>query len=72
MDVHGAEAPTVCVVESRPNLEMRQFTDLPDDPAAIPARAAANSRIQLDDADRRTVPLMETASGVVVLADPEG
>ncbi|GAB2481465.1 NAD(P)H-binding protein [Promicromonospora xylanilytica] len=31
----------------------------------------AHPRIHVDDAARRTVPLLEAASGVVVLADPE-
>ncbi len=145
VDVYDAEALTAVVVGSRPDLVMHQLTDLPDDPAAIPARAAANSRIRtegtanllaaaraagaprvlaqsiawtppgrgeavawheaavldvggvvvrygqlygpgtyfqadlpahprihVDDAARRTVPLLEAEPGVVVLADPEG
>lgn len=145
VDVYDVEALTAAVVESRPDLVMHQLTDLPDDAADIPARAAANSRIRTEgtanllaaalaaggarmlaqsiawtppgrgdavawheaavldaggvvvrygqyygpgtyyeteppahprihvsDAAQRTVPLVEAASGVVVLADPEG
>jgi hypothetical protein len=32
----------------------------------------AHPRIQVDEAARRTVPLVEAGSGVVVLADAEG
>lgn len=144
VDVYDAEALTAVVVGSRPDLVMHQLTDLPDDPAAIPERAAANSRIRtegtanllaaakaagaarvlaqsiawtppgrgeavawheaavldaggvvvrygqlygpgtyfqtdlpahprinVDDAARRTVPLLEAEAGVVVLAGPE-
>ncbi|MFC8797586.1 NAD-dependent epimerase/dehydratase family protein [Promicromonospora sp. NPDC057138] len=144
VDVYDVDALTTAVVASRPDLVMHQLTDLPDDPAEIPERAAANARIrtegtanllaaaraaggarmlaqsiawtppgradavawheaavldadgvvvrygqlygpgtyyeteppahpriQVDDAARRTVPLLEAASGVVVLADPE-
>ncbi|WP_020013126.1 NAD-dependent epimerase/dehydratase family protein [Promicromonospora sukumoe] len=144
VDVYDAEALTAAVVGSRPDLVMHQLTDLPDDPAAIPERAAANSRIRtegtanllaaakaagaprllaqsiawtppgrgeavgwheaavldaggvvvrygqlygpgtyfetdppahprihVDDAARRTVPLLDAEAGVVVLADPE-
>ncbi len=145
VDVYDVDALTTAVVASRPGLVMHQLTDLPDDPTAIPERAAANARIrtegtanllaaaraagatrvlaqsiawtppgrgdavkwhedavldaggvvvrygqlygrgtyyeteapahpriQVDDAARRTVPLLEAASGVVVLADPQG
>jgi nucleoside-diphosphate-sugar epimerase len=145
VDVYDVDALTTAVVASRPDLVMHQLTDLPDDPAAIPARAAANARIRTEgtanllaaaraagtprvlaqsiawappgqgyavalhegavldaggivvrygqlygpgtyyeteppahprvhvsDAAQRTVPLLEAASGVVVLADPEG
>jgi uncharacterized protein YbjT (DUF2867 family) len=145
VDVYDGEALTAAVVGSRPDLVMHQLTDLPDDPAAIPARAASNARmrtegtanllaaaqaaggarvvaqsiawtppgrgdavawheaavleaggvvvrygqlygpgtyyeveppahprIQVDEAARRTVPLVEAGSGVVVLADAEG
>ena len=144
VDVYDVDALTAAVVRARPDLVMHQLTDLPDDPAVIAARAAANSRmrtegtanllaaaraaggarmlaqsiawtppgrgdavtwheaavldaggvvvrygqfygpgtyyeveppayprIQVDDAARRTVPLVEASSGVVVLADPE-
>ncbi|GHH78665.1 NAD-dependent epimerase/dehydratase family protein [Promicromonospora soli] len=144
VDVYDVDALTTAVVASRPDLVMHQLTDLPDDPAAIPARAAANSRIRTEgtanllaaaraaggarvlaqsiawtppgpsdavewheaavleaggvvvrygqlygpgtyyetepparprihvsDAAQRTVPLLEAASGVVVLSDPE-
>lgn len=144
VDVYDTEALTAAVVGSRPDLVMHQLTDLPDDAADIPARAAANSRIRTEgtanllaaaraaggarvlaqsiawtppgrgdavawheaavleaggivvrygqlygpgtyyemeppahprihvsEAARRTVPLVEAAPGVVVLADPE-
>jgi nucleoside-diphosphate-sugar epimerase len=144
VDVYDVEALTAAVVASRPDLVMHQLTDLPDDAADIPARAAANSRmrtegtanllaaalaaggarmlaqsitwtppgrgdavawheaavldaggvvvrygqfygpgtyyeadlpahprIHVSDAAQRTVPLVEAAPGVVVLADPE-
>jgi hypothetical protein len=35
------------------------------------AEPPAHPRIHVSDAARRTVPLVEAASGVVVLADPE-
>ena len=48
LDVYDAEALNAAVVDSRPDLVMHQLTDLPDDPAEIPARAAANSRIRTE------------------------
>ncbi|MGW2095106.1 NAD-dependent epimerase/dehydratase family protein [Promicromonospora sukumoe] len=144
VDVYDLDALTVAVADAKPELVMHQLTDLPDDAEAIPARAAANSRIRtegtanlltaaraagasrvlaqsiawtpsgrgdavarheaavldvggvvvrygqlygpgtyyateppshprihVDDAARRTVPLLEATSGIVVLADPE-
>jgi uncharacterized protein YbjT (DUF2867 family) len=144
VDVYDVDALTTAVVGFRPDLVMHQLTDLPDDPAAIPERAAANARIRtegtanllaaaraaggarvvaqsiawtppgrgdavarheaavldaggvvvrygqlygpgtyyeaeppahprihVDDAARRTVPLVDAESGVTVLADPE-
>lgn len=144
VDVYDVDTLIAAVVAAEPDLVMHQLTDLPDDPAEIPARAAANSRIRtegtanllaaalaagaarvlaqsiawtppgrgdavkwheaavleaggfvvrygqlygpgtyyeteppahprihVDDAAQRTVPLVEAASGVVVLADPE-
>jgi uncharacterized protein YbjT (DUF2867 family) len=143
VDVYDVDALTA-VGESRPELVIHQLTDLPDDAADIPARAAGNSRmrtegtanllaaaltaggarmlaqsiawtppgrgdtvkwheaavldtggvvvrygqlygpgtyyeteppahprIHVSDAAQRTVPLVEAAPGVVVLADPE-
>ncbi|GAA2232809.1 NAD(P)H-binding protein [Promicromonospora sukumoe] len=143
VDVYDLDALTATVSDAKPDLVMHQLTDLPDDAAAIPARAAANSRIRtegtanlltaaraagasrvlaqsiawtpsgrgdavarheaavldvggvvvrygqlygpgtyyateppthprihVDDAARRTVPLLEATSGIVVLADP--
>jgi uncharacterized protein YbjT (DUF2867 family) len=145
VDVYDVEALTAAVVKSRPELVIHQLTDLPDDAADIPARAAGNSkmrtegttnllaaalaaggarmlaqsiawtppgrgdavawheaavldaggvvvrygqfygpgtyyetepsahpRIHVSDAAQRTVPLVDAASGVVVLADPAG
>lgn len=48
VDVDDLEAPTAAVVAFRPDLVMHQLTDLPDDVAAIPAHAAANSRIRTE------------------------
>jgi uncharacterized protein YbjT (DUF2867 family) len=48
VDVYDGEAFTAAVVDSRPDLVMHQLTDLPDDPAAIPARAASNARMRTE------------------------
>jgi nucleoside-diphosphate-sugar epimerase len=48
VDVYEGEALTAAVVGSRPDLVMHQLTDLPDDAAEIPARAAANSRMRTE------------------------
>ncbi|MBE1878701.1 NAD-dependent epimerase/dehydratase family protein [Myceligenerans pegani] len=48
VDVYDAEALTSAVVDFRPDLVMHQLTDLPDDPAEIPARAVANARIRTE------------------------
>ncbi|WP_419707712.1 epimerase [Promicromonospora sp. NFX87] len=48
VDVYDVEALTAAVVQSRPELVMHQLTDLPDDVADIPARAAGNSRIRTE------------------------
>jgi uncharacterized protein YbjT (DUF2867 family) len=48
VDVYEGEALTTAVVGSRPDLVMHQLTDLPDDAAEIPARAAANSRMRTE------------------------
>lgn len=48
VDVYDVEALTAAAVAFRPDLVMHQLTDLPDDVAAIPARAAANSRIRTE------------------------
>jgi uncharacterized protein YbjT (DUF2867 family) len=145
VNVYDVDALTAAVVESGPDLVMHQLTDLPNNAADIPGRAAANSRmrtegtanllaaalaaggarmlaqsiawtppgrgdavawheaavldaggvvvrygqlygpgtyyeteppahprIHVSDAAQRTVPLVEAAPGVVVLADPEG
>jgi nucleoside-diphosphate-sugar epimerase len=46
VDVYDAEALREAVVAFAPELVMHQLTDLPDDPAEIPARAAGNARIR--------------------------
>lgn len=48
VDVYDVDALTTAVVASQPDLVMHQLTDLPDDPAAIPERAAANARIRTE------------------------
>ena len=48
VDVYDVDALTTAVVDSRPDLVMHQLTDLPDDPAAIPERAAANARMRTE------------------------
>lgn len=48
VDVYDADALTTAVVGARPDLVMHQLTDLPDDPAQIPGRAAANARIRTE------------------------
>lgn len=47
-DVYDAAALTAAVVAFAPDLVMHQLTDLPDDPALIPERAAANARIRTE------------------------
>jgi hypothetical protein len=64
VDVYDVEALTAAVVEARPDLVMHQLTDLPDDAADIPARAAANSRIRTEG----TANLLAAAGGARVLA----
>lgn len=46
IDVYDAEALRGAVVDFGPDLVMYQLTDLPDDAAEIPARAADNRRIR--------------------------
>ncbi len=46
IDVFDAEALREAVVAFAPDLVMHQLTDLPDDAAQIPARAAGNARIR--------------------------
>jgi nucleoside-diphosphate-sugar epimerase len=46
IDIYDAEALRAAVVEFAPDLVMYQLTDLPDDAADIPARAAGNARIR--------------------------
>jgi uncharacterized protein YbjT (DUF2867 family) len=48
VDVYDVDTLTTAVVKSRPDLVMHQLTDLPDDAADIPARAAANSRMRTE------------------------
>lgn len=45
-DVFDAPALTAAVAASEADIVIHQLTDLPSDPAAIPARAAANNRIR--------------------------
>ncbi len=46
VDAYEAEALRDAVVAFAPDLVMHQLTDLPDDAAEIPARAAGNARIR--------------------------
>lgn len=46
IDVYDAEGLRAAVVDFAPDLVMHQLTDLPDDAAEIPARAADNRRIR--------------------------
>jgi nucleoside-diphosphate-sugar epimerase len=46
VDVYDAAALREAVVAFAPHLVMHQLTDLPDDAADIPARAASNARIR--------------------------
>ncbi|MBA4855249.1 NAD-dependent epimerase/dehydratase family protein [Nocardia farcinica] len=48
VDVYDRAALTDAVVGFRPDLVMHQLTDLPDDPAQIPARADGNARIRTE------------------------
>ncbi|MEU4387485.1 NAD(P)H-binding protein [Promicromonospora sp. NPDC023805] len=48
VDVYDVDALTAAVIESQPDLVMHQLTDLPDNAADIPARAAANSRMRTE------------------------
>lgn len=45
-DVFDADALHAAVVRYAPDVVLHQLTDLPDEPAAIPAYAAANARIR--------------------------
>jgi nucleoside-diphosphate-sugar epimerase len=46
IDVYDADALRAAVVDFAPDLVMYQLTDLPDDAAEIPERAAGNARIR--------------------------
>ncbi len=46
VDVYDADALHDAVIAFAPDLVMHQLTDLPDDAAEIPARAAGNARIR--------------------------
>jgi uncharacterized protein YbjT (DUF2867 family) len=46
VDVYDAQRLRGLVVDWSPDLVMHQLTDLPDDPADIPLRAAGNGRIR--------------------------
>ncbi|HET7589150.1 MAG TPA: NAD-dependent epimerase/dehydratase family protein [Solirubrobacterales bacterium] len=46
LDVYDAEALREAVVAFAPELVMHQLTDLPPDPAEIPAKAADNARVR--------------------------
>lgn len=47
-DVYDREALTEAVVAFEPELVMHQLTDLPADPAEIPAKGSANARIRTE------------------------
>lgn len=48
VDVYDREALTEVVVAFEPDLVMHQLTDLPPDPAEIPAKVSANARIRTE------------------------
>lgn len=48
VDVYDSEALTEAVVAFKPDLVMHQLTDLPSDPAEIPAKGSANARIRTE------------------------
>ncbi|MGN6815837.1 MAG: NAD-dependent epimerase/dehydratase family protein [Solirubrobacterales bacterium] len=48
VDVYETEALTEAVVAFGPDLVMHQLTDLPSDPAEIPAKGAANARVRTE------------------------
>lgn len=48
VDVYEQEALTETVVAFEPDLVMHQLTDLPPDPAEIPAKGSANARVRTE------------------------
>jgi nucleoside-diphosphate-sugar epimerase len=48
VDVYELEALTKAVVAFEPDLVMHQLTDLPSDPADIPAKGSANARVRTE------------------------
>ena len=48
LDVYDGERLRDAVVAFEPDLVMHQLTDLPPDPAEIPARSAANARVRTE------------------------
>jgi uncharacterized protein YbjT (DUF2867 family) len=60
VDVYDVQALRAAVVDFSPDLVMYQLTDLPDDAAEIPERAAANARIR----EEGTTNLLAAASAV--------
>ncbi len=51
VDVYDADALREAVVDFGPELVIHQLTDLPDDPADLPASRGANSRIRFEGTD---------------------
>lgn len=48
VDVYDREALTEAVVAFEPDLVMHQLTDLPSNPAEIPAKGSANARVRTE------------------------
>ncbi|HVT00177.1 MAG TPA: NAD-dependent epimerase/dehydratase family protein [Solirubrobacterales bacterium] len=76
IDVYDAEALRRAVVDFAPELVMHQLTDLPDDAAEIPARAAGNARIR-DEGTANLIAAVRAAGAARFLAQsiawiPEG
>jgi uncharacterized protein YbjT (DUF2867 family) len=63
VDVYEAAALRDAVVDFAPDLVMYQLTDLPDDAAGIPARAAANARIREEGTANLIVAALAAGAG---------
>jgi uncharacterized protein YbjT (DUF2867 family) len=67
VDVYDAQALRGVVVDWSPDLVMHQLTDLPDDAADIPARAAHNRRIR-DEGTANLIAAAQAAGAARFLA----